>query len=81
MHEDQGMMIGPGQLFENVVIHLPKMNTNRTPGLKLVGISRANDISCLAVGSKFHGIKIWRINLHVTSVIWEKFESQIKSSF
>ena len=52
MQKAQGINIVPDQLFDNGVANLPKTNTNRIPGLELVGISRANDINCLAIVKK-----------------------------
>ena len=46
------MTIGPGQLFENFVVHLLKTNANRTPRFEQVGISRANDINCLNIDNR-----------------------------
>ena len=61
MHKDPRMTISPSKLFENVVVYLPNMNTNRTSGLKLVEISRASDINCFAVGNILQDMKIMYI--------------------
>ena len=66
------MHIGPGQLFDNGVVHLPKTNTNRTPGLELVGISRDNDINCLAIGIILQDMNIMSIRKSDTTPAYEK---------
>ena len=45
------MTVGSGQQFENIVVCLPEGAHNKTLGLELVGISRAMNPSCFAVGN------------------------------
>ena len=47
------MTVGPGQLFEKVIIYYPAEPGTRsnTPRLELVASSRAMNIECLAIGN------------------------------
>ena len=53
IHKSQGMTVGPGQLFEKVIIYYPAEPGTRsnTPGLELIALSRAMNIECLAIGN------------------------------
>ena len=47
------MTIGPGEVFEKVVVYLPEDQREQSPGLELVAFSRAKGPDCLAVGKNF----------------------------
>ena len=54
IHKSQGMTIGKNEIFTKVVLYLPdsKSGGRRTPGSDLVGLSRAKDLSSLAIGNQ-----------------------------
>ena len=72
------MHIGPGQLFDNGVVHLPKTNTNRTPGLELVGVSQANDNKYLAIDKILYDKNIISIRKSVTKIAYEKRRKELQ---
>ena len=52
IHKGQGITVGPGHDWENVVIYFVEGNKRSQPGLELVALSRVEDPSCLYVGNK-----------------------------
>ena len=47
------MTIGENEIFTKVVLYLPdSLSGRKTPGLKLVGRSRAKNLNCLAIGNE-----------------------------
>ena len=51
-HKSQGMMLGPEQLSENVVVELPTSGQKKTPELELVAGSRAKGPEHFAIGNE-----------------------------
>ena len=60
IHKSQGMTIGKNEIFTKVVLYLPDSESGgrRTPGSELVGMSRAKDLSCLAIGNESQNLSI-----------------------
>ena len=61
IHKSQGMTIGPGEVFEKVVVYLPEDQREQSPGLELVAFSRAKGPDCLAVGNNSNNLTIMSI--------------------
>ena len=60
IHKSQGMTIGEKEIFTKVILYLPDSESGgrRTPGSELVGMSRAKDLSCLAIGNESKNLSI-----------------------
>ena len=72
------MTVGPGQQFEKVVVHLPEGTHNKTPGLELVGISRAMNPSCFAIGNLTANISTLSIRKIGTTKAYDKRKDFIR---
>jgi hypothetical protein len=49
IHKAQGISIGPGNVWERVVIALPEARDRKTPALELVALSRATEPGAFAI--------------------------------
>ena len=60
IHKSQGMTIKENKIFTKLVLYLTDSESGgrRTPGSELVGMSRANDLSCLAIGNESKNLSI-----------------------
>ena len=57
-YKSQGITVGPGKVWEKVVICLATGRQKKTPGAELVGFSRATDSNMIAIGTPLHSIDI-----------------------
>ena len=83
IHKSQGMTIGPGEVFEKVVVYLPEDQREQSPGLELVAFSRAKGPDCLAVGNNSNNLTIMSIQKIGTSEknkLRRKFQKKIKGA-
>jgi len=81
IHKSQGMTIGPGEVFEKVVVYLPEDQREQSPGLELVAFSRAKGPDCLAVGNNSNNLTIMSIQKIGTSEknkLRRKFQKKLK---
>ena len=83
IHKSQGMTIGENEIFTKVVLYLPDSESGgrRTPGSELVGMSRAKDLSCLAIGNESKNLSLQDIQtIGATNAynLRRKFESKLK---
>ena len=51
IHKGQGITVGKGQDWENVIVYFVEGKSKSQPGLELVAISRAESPNCLFVGN------------------------------
>ena len=83
IHKSQGMTIGENEIFTKVVLYLPDSESGgrRTPGSELVGMSRAKDLSCLAIGNESKNLSIQEIQKIGATKSYDlrrKFEKRLK---
>ena len=83
IHKSQGMTIGENEIFTKVVLYLPDSESGgrRTPGSELVGMSRAKDLSCLAIGNESKNLSLQDIQtIGATNAynLRRNFESKLK---
>ena len=77
------MTIGPGQQFEKVIVYLPEAGTRTIPGLELVGISRAMNPECLAIGNESSSLSEFHIKKIGSSAAYDArraFEQEMKDA-
>ena len=59
IHKSQGMTIGENEIFTKVVLYLPdSLSGRKTPGSELVGMSRAKNLNCLAIGNESKNLSV-----------------------
>ena len=82
IHKSQGMTIGENEIFTKVVLYLPdSLSGRKTPGSELVGMSRAKNLNCLAIGNESKNLSVQDIQKISRTQAYDsrrKFESSLK---
>ena len=55
-YKSQGIIVGPGKVWEKVVVWLATGTQKKTAGAELVGFSRATKHEMMAIGNPLHNI-------------------------
>ena len=82
IHKSQGMTIGESEILTKVVLYLPdSLSGRKTPGSELVGMSRAKNLNCLAIGNESKNLSVQDIQKIGRTPAYDsrrKFESSLK---
>ena len=81
-YKSQGITVGPGKTWKQVVVVLSPGRQRRTPGAELVGFSRATNSEMMAIGNPLHELdcmSILEIGQGNAADMHKEFENTLKA--